>query len=225
MKLIATSAALALAALGLAGCGDSGCATSEKAPPIKTEYKYEYISYSDLWHEGGQDDLLDGAIRVRTWTMMDGRTLSLRCYVYKPAQREPQFDLRYSIEVPLLKRVAEEVQKAGPVQLALAIDGTTHSMLEASALKHDWGMSFLADISPETLDAIAAAKETIVVMPRQKGEKLDSIIKFGVARLVDLVKPVEETCARLKQEQAPPSSPDAPKVPPPGKTTKITDKA
>ncbi len=162
-----------------------------KSGPAKIEYKT--IFFDQTWYDSPDDKLLDGAIRIRTWTNKDARTLYLRCF--KPSQgSKGALDMRYSISVPLLSKFVSEINKSGDVNLVVSVDGLAIGSYKARVVSHDFGISFLADIDIATLEKIAAAKKKIIVMPRQKNQSLDEIIEFGVAKLSEHLKPVFEAC-------------------------------
>lgn len=193
VPLLAASAALMM----LAGCDDC-----EDGFKVKTEYRT--IFQNDRWHESLKDTLLDGAMRITTWTLKDSRSLTIRCFRSRPDQGKPQYDLRYTIWAPLLSRIAPEIEKAGRVELVVSLDGTAIGLLEAQSIKHDDGISFLADLEPALVDRLAAAEKSIVVMPRQENERLDNVIEFGVADLKKHIEPVKAACAEAGQpEQTP----------------------
>jgi hypothetical protein len=175
-----------------------GCDECENGYKIKTENVY--LSHSDKWYDGLPDGLLDGAIRTTTWTLKDSRGLEIRCFKPSIGAEAKGFDLRYSINVPLLQRLGPDIERAGPNELVLAVDGATIGSIKARPITHDDGVSFLADLTPETLEKLTAAKETIVAMPRQANKNLDSVIKFGVAELSKHIEPVKKACKPLSSE-------------------------
>jgi hypothetical protein len=75
------------------------------------------------WYESGPDTILDGAMRVSTSSHMDERYLTIRCFKGRAADAAPDYDLRYTIDVPLLERVAGELKKSTTLSGAVAVDG------------------------------------------------------------------------------------------------------
>jgi hypothetical protein len=63
------------------------------------------------------------------------------------------------------------------------------------------GIAFLSPIGPALIDKLEAAKSTVVVMPRQKNERLDDIIEFKVAKLAENIKPVKDECKSLHNKE------------------------
>lgn len=174
----------------LAAC-DEKCENGFK---IKTDYKT--VFYRDSWFDSPKDTVLDGAVRVETWSYKSGRSLTFRCFQDRTGSFT-QYDLRYSINAPLLKRLAEDLQKEGDVQLVVSVDGTAAANIKVRTVPQDSGIDFLGQIQPSLIDTFATAKETIVAMPRQNNEKLDDLIEFGVANLQENLGPVKKACAGL----------------------------
>jgi hypothetical protein len=73
------------------------------------------------WFDGGPDTILDGAMRISTWTSRDERYLTIRCFRFK-ADSEPKYDLRYEIDMPLLER-ADGTISISPAQLGYLLSG------------------------------------------------------------------------------------------------------
>ena len=174
----------------------TACNECENGYKVKTEYKY--VSSSDFWLASPADTYLDGAIRTTTSTYKDARSLTLRCFQPASDKQHTTFDLRYTISAPLLKRVVPELQKAGSVEIVVTVDGISIGTFKARAFSHDHGVSFLADINRDIVEKIAAASKKIVAMPRQKDEKLDELIEFGVAELSKHINPVKKACENAR---------------------------
>ncbi len=193
MKMYFVVSALIASTL-LVGCVElEKCEGGYRIKSGSAKIIYKTIFFDQTWYDSPDDVYLDGAIRIKTWTSKDARRLHLRCF--KPSQESKgALDIRYSISVPLLSKVASEIVKNGDVNLVVSVDGLAIGSYKARVVSHDFGISFLADIDIATLQKIAAAKEKIIVMPRQKNQNLDEIIEFGVAKLSEHVKPVFEAC-------------------------------
>lgn len=174
----------------LGGCEDCKCENGFK---VKTAYKYS--SFPDFWHESPSDTFLDGAVRVSTSTHKDGRSATVRCFRLKPDAPAATLDLRYTLRVPLLKRISPELEKAEDIELVVTVDGTPVGNLKARAISHDFGISFLGGMDRSLLDKIGEAKKAVVVMPRRGTERLDDVIEFGVADLSKHIQPVKHACA------------------------------
>jgi hypothetical protein len=191
LRACASSVAVA-AAVGLSGCDGSPT----------------YRSWDDVWFKSPNDTLLDGAVRVSTSTHKDGRSLTLRCFRHRPDDPGARLDLRYTLEMPLLKQVATELSKAGGIELVVTVDGTPTSILKADAVAHDFGMSFLGPIEREAVvHRIGEAKKSIVVMPRRGGDRLDKVVEFGTQELATHIQPVKRACGALQPN--PPPQPQA----------------
>ncbi len=162
----------------------------------KNGYKieYKYSSARDFWFDNSKDEFVDGALRVSAVTFKDGRRLSIRCFKNSTEDARSRFDLRYTIDMPLLGRLVPDLKKAGVVTLVLSVDDVPIKTITAEPIAHDFGMSYLAELDGELIDKLATAKESIIVMPRQGSEKLDDVIKFGVAELADHAVPVKKAC-------------------------------
>ncbi|MGA7327829.1 MAG: tetratricopeptide repeat protein [Rhodomicrobium sp.] len=156
-------------------------------------------SYSSSWHTSSEDKTFDGAVRTAAWASRQERTISLRCFKSN-SEATGSLDLRYEINVPLLGRVVPDLEKAGEIALTVSIDGVAIGSLKARAIKHDFGMSFLADLEPAMLDKFGSAEHKVVVMPRQNDASLDEIIEFGVKGLTNNIEPVKTACQRTIQE-------------------------
>ena len=181
----------------------SGCNECENGFKVRTEHKT--IFFSESWHENPKDTFLDGAIRVTTSTYKEARAVTVRCFKASNSNVKPVYDLRYTISIPLLKRIGPELEKAGAAEIVVAVDGTSIGAFKARPLSHNDGVSFLADVPQEVIDKLATAQKAIVVMPRQRDEKLDEVLEFGVAKLADHIKPVIAACAPTTL--APPAAP------------------
>src|SRR5262249_37144905 len=138
-----------------------------------------------------------------TYTIKDSRHLTVRCFQGAPPSKVHHYDIRYSIYVPLLVRIVPELQKAGPVEFIISIDGTSVARLPASVFSQQESLDFLATAEPALIDKIDAAKKRIVVMPRQKQEALDKITEFGVAKLSERLVKVKEACSSLHKPNEP----------------------
>jgi hypothetical protein len=149
------------------------------------------------WHTDEDDGLLDGAIRVSTSAIREERVLKIRCFSPSVGSEKRGLDLRYTIQVPLLRRLEPELNKFGPVELVVQVDGRPIATLKARAVAHDFGLSFLADLPVEHLAGLASARDTIIVMPRQNAENLDEIIRFRVGGLAKTLVPVRMACGLL----------------------------
>jgi hypothetical protein len=110
-------------------------------------------------------------VRTTTWACKDARGLTLRCFKASVDGGSPHYDLRYKINKPLLKRIGPELEKSGPIDIVVSVDGTAVVVLKARTVTHDHGISFLADVNLETIDKVSGASKSIVAMPRHKGEK------------------------------------------------------
>ena len=189
-----------IATIGLVGC-DQQC---EKGYKIKKEYST--IFWHESWHENSKDTLLDGAIRTETWSYKDGRVLTVRCFQSAKQGGLPQvqqYDIRYSINAPLLVRVVPELQKSGAIEIVVSIDGVAVGSLTTKVVAQKGSIDFLTPVDPQLVDKLEAAKKTVVVMPRQLGEKLDDLIEFGVAKLAENIKPVKEACRAIDEKREP----------------------
>jgi hypothetical protein len=169
--------------------------------------KKEYLFWHDSWHESSKDTILDGAVRTSTWTFKDARSVDIRCF--EPRSGDPRYDIRYSIDVPLLKRLAPDLEKAGAVELVVSIDGLFVESVPVSVVPQESSLDFLGAIPPTLIDKLENAKETVVVMPRQNEQKLDEVIEFRVAGFRENIEPVKKACATI-HSPAGPLSPDGP---------------
>ncbi len=156
------------------------------------------VSAAD-WHENPEDSFMDGAVRVKTWTFKDVRNLEIRCFKASGADTG-RYDLRYSIEVPLLSRIAPDLEKRGQIRLVASADGVPLGTFNAQVVKHDFGISFLASLAPSDVDKLAAATKKLSVVPRQENEPLDNITEFGVDGLVQYLAPVNAACETTRAE-------------------------
>ena len=147
------------------------------------------------WFDGGPDTILDGAMRISTWTSRDERYLTIRCFRFK-ADSEPKYDLRYEINMPLLERVAKDLEKSTTLDAAVAADGTALGMYKARAGFQRGQLWFLIDVDESVIAVLAAAKKDINVVPREDSAKLDKIIAFSTAGLADRIKPVMKACEK-----------------------------
>ncbi len=186
----------------LGGCYECKDVRVETKTEYKTKTEYTTLFFSESWNENLKDTLLDGSIRTETSTFKDARGLTIRCFKATIKDYKPQLDLRYRIEIPLLKKIGKELEKA-PTEMIVTVDGQAIGTVKSRAIAHDFGISFLGDVPMEIVDKLAAATKTIVVMPRQNGEKMDEAIEFGVGRLVDYIKPVKKACETVPEPQAP----------------------
>lgn len=180
--------------IAIAGCSEE----CENGYKVKTEYKY--VMGYEFWHENPKDDLLDGAIRVSTSSYKEGRALTIRCFKGSAQNHEPRLDIRYQIDAPLLKRVVAELEKNGPIEMVVSVDGKVIGTFSAKPISHDFGISFLGEVNSRLVDQIGAASKNVVVMPRQQFEKLDDMIEFGVAELVKHIEPVKKACGVEKAD-------------------------
>lgn len=172
-------------------------------PMVRTETKVEtktetkevarYFSSDDRWSAGDDDKLLDGAARIRTFTIKEGRVLTIRCFKGPAASSAPVFDVRYEINAPLLKRVAPDLQKATNVEVALAVDAAPATLLKArTGFQHE-GLWFLFDIDRDLIGKLATAKK-ISAVPRQGSERIDTVVEFGTVELAKHISPVIKAC-------------------------------
>lgn len=200
-----SGALIAGACILLGGCGDE----CENGFKIKTEYRT--IFWEDSWNENSNDTIVDGAVRTSTWTYKSGRSLRIRCF--QASDRHfSRFDIRYSIDAPLLKQLAPELKKAGPVKLLINVDGSNVASAEAQVVAQDDGIDFLAAVPAAVIDQLSLAQKDIVVMPRQKEVNLDTVLEFGAAKLRENLEPVKKACASLRKEPGKdPSRADEPK--------------
>jgi hypothetical protein len=117
------------------------------------------------------------------------------------------YDLRYTIDVPLLERVAEDLKKSTTLTLAVAVDGKAVGLYKARAGFQHEELFFLADVEESVITALAAAEKDINVVPREGDKKLDKIVAFSSAGLAERIKPVMAACA--KAEKQTPTAPPA----------------
>lgn len=178
-----------------------GCSECENGFKVKTEYKY--VMGYEYWHESPKDEFLDGAVRVSTSSHKSGRTLTVRCFKPSTDAGAPKLDIRYVITAPLLRRIVPELEKGVPIEMVLSVDGTPVGNMKVRPVSHDFGISFLGDISTDFVDRISAAGKSIVVMPRKGSEKLDDVIEFGVAELGKHIKPVKNACGKAPSVPVP----------------------
>jgi hypothetical protein len=160
------------------------------------------------WYESGPDTLFDGAMRVSTWTHADERYLTIRCFKSSGADALGEYDLRYKIDVPLLERVVDELQKSTALTIAVAVDGRTIGFYKARAGFQHEQLWFLAEVEEGVIAELAAAEREINVVPREEDNKLDKIIAFSSAGLAERIKPVIEACAN-ETKVAPATAPAA----------------
>lgn len=149
------------------------------------------------WHADEDDAFIDGATRISTSAVRDERALTIRCFSPSTGNESRGPDIRYSIPVPLLRRLEPELNKLGPIDLVVQVDGKPIATLKGRAVAHDFGLSFLADLPDGILSSLASARDTIIVMPRQNSENLDEIIRFRVGGLAKNLVPVRMACGLL----------------------------
>lgn len=201
LKSIATT----LCALLVAGCDDK----CENGFKIKKEYTT--IFYHESWHMPEKDTLLDGAIRTETYAYKGARSITVRCF--QSASRDyKMYDIRYSIDVPLLVRVVPEIEKAGPVEFVVSIDGVPAGSVPARIIAQKASVNFLGRIEPALLEKFNAAKKSLIVMPRQANTHLDDVTEFGVTKLAEHLVKVKEACASLHDAPAKPAQPPSPQT-------------
>jgi hypothetical protein len=186
---------------GLVSLGISGCDECENGFKIKKEYST--IFYNEAWHTLDKDTILDGAIRTETYTIKDARILTVRCFQASAPSQVSQYDIRYSIYVPLLVRIVPELEKAGPIEFIISIDGMFVARIPTKVVAQKDSLDLLATVEPTLIEEIDAAKKSIVVMPRQKDAPLDTLTEFGVARLSDYLVKVKQACGSLHKPTEP----------------------
>jgi len=194
--LVRSTVLLTLACLIVSGC-DEQCENGYK---IKKEYST--VFWEDSWHENLKDEILDGAVRTSTWAYKSGRSVDIRCFQDR-TRKLFQYDLRYSIGAPLLARLVSELQKAGPAELLVNIDGATAATVPVSIIKQESGIDFLGSIEPTLIAKLEGANEVVVVMPRQNNQKLDEVVEFKVAGLRENIQPVKKACAGIHSAPEP----------------------
>jgi hypothetical protein len=172
-----------LFALLVSGCDDVSLPSTKDFRPSK-------------WYESGPDTILDGAMRVSTSSFKDERYLTVRCFKGTAADAVPGYDLRYTIDIPLLERVAEDLKKSTTLSVAIAVDGKAVGIYKARAGFQHEELFFLADVEESVITALAAAEKDVNVVPKEGDKKLDKIIAFSSAGLSDKVKPVMKACAK-----------------------------
>ena len=180
---------LLLFALLVGGCDDVSLPSTKDFRPSK-------------WYESGPDTILDGAMRVSILSFMDERNLEIRCFKQSSADAVPKYDLRYTIDIPLLERVAEDLKKSTTLSVAVAVDGKAVGIYKARAGFQHEELFFLADVEESVITALATAEKDINVVPKEGDKKLDKIIAFSSAGLAEKIKPVIKACAKETKEAA-----------------------
>ena len=196
----------AVAPLALAGC-DYQCENGFK---IKKEYST--IFWNESWHGSEKDNVLDGAIRTSTWTYKDARVLHVRCFQASPTSKHISYDIRYSIEVPLLVRLVPEIERAGPIEFVVSVDGRAVGFIPTRIVAQKESIDFLANVEPDFIDKLEGAKKSVAIVPRQRNEKLDHIREFKVAKLAENIKLVKEACKSIHDEERPAAEDPKPEV-------------
>jgi hypothetical protein len=121
----------------------------------------------------------------------------VRCFQAAGPTGHKQYDIRYSIEVPLLVRFESEIQKAGPIEFIVIIDGTPVGSIPTQIVAQKTSMDFLAPVQPALIDKLEGAKKTILVMPRQKNEGLDGSCRFVATQVPDPTRGLQSEGLRL----------------------------
>ena len=132
---------------------------------------------------------------------MDERYLTVRCFKLPDPDAVPSYDLRYTIAMPLLERVAEDLKKSTTLSVAVAVNGKAVGIYKARAGFHHEELFFLADVEESVIAALSAAEKDINVVPREGDKKLDKIIAFSSAGLAERIKPVMTACAKTAKER------------------------
>jgi hypothetical protein len=91
------------------------------------------------------------------------------------------YDLRYTIDIPLLERVADDLAKSTTLSVAVAVDGKAVGIYKARAGFQHQQLFFLADVEEGVIAALATAEKDINVSPKEGDKKLDKIIAFSSA--------------------------------------------
>ena len=152
------------------------------------------VDIASEWYESSPDTILDGAVRTSIWTSDEDRYLYIRCFRATVTSQKSSYDIRYEIDVPLLKRVTDALQKATDLSVILGIDGKPAGTFKTRVGFQNDRLWFLFDVDKDTILKLASAKKEINALPRQGEEKLDKIIKFSVSGLMDRIKPVIDAC-------------------------------
>jgi len=154
------------------------------------------VFFENHWFEL-KDTRQDGYKRVTAFTYKEGRGLQVRCFGHLDQSLEwsvQQFDVRFSIEVPLLSRLAKDFKGKNDITLKLTVGKDAARTWSA---RSDFGGSalwFLADVDREMVETIANAKGKILAIAEMGGEKIDGVIEFGVDDVKKQVLRVLEAC-------------------------------
>lgn len=181
---------------GLVGAAMIGLLVmSEREHGLRIHAEAKYQSVAARWHADTGEGMDDGAVRTGTSVFKDGRELTIRCFRALPDANLAKTDLRYTIFIPLLAKVAGEIEKAGPIELMMSVDGQPVHVLPGRVIAHDFGISFLAPVSLEQIGRLKRAGKKLVARPRQAGKHLDRRIEFPVTELAEQLPAVEKACA------------------------------
>jgi len=144
-----------------------------------------------------KDTFRDDYKRLAAFTYKQGRALEVRCFGHldQPPESSLQlFDIRYSIDVPLLSRLVKDFKGKNDITLRVAIGKDAARTWSA---RSDFGgdaLWFLAVVDREMVETIANAKGNILAVPEMNGEKIDGVIEFGAVDVKKHVLPVLEAC-------------------------------
>lgn len=152
-----------------------------------------------VWNTGNNEYYADGALRVSTSARLQERVISLRCFSNTLEGGHSSFDIRYAIQVPLLNRLARELNDAEPVKLVIQVDGVPIAKLDSRAISHEWGSSFLANMSEEILQKISVGRRNLIVMPWKGADKLDSVISVPIGGLADKIEAIRKACEAVEK--------------------------
>jgi hypothetical protein len=189
MLLLTRWFAVLVLCLAFVGCDDPK--PREKVPPVHY--------YSDVWRESANANLHDGALRVGAYTFQEGRRVTVRCYG-PPNKDTRTLDIRYTIEVPLLRRLEKELKEKGDITLNVSADGNVSRILKAQVGTSNDSLFFLADADRELVESLANAKKKVFVVPVLNGEKIDGALDFGAAYAKEHINKVLDAC---KASEAP----------------------
>jgi hypothetical protein len=174
-------AAFIVLGAALLGCDDK---PREDTPPVRY--------YSDVWRES-TDNIHDGALRVGAYTFQEGRRITVRCFGH-PGATTRKLDIRYTIEVPLLRRLENDFKDNEGLTLNVAADSNVSRILRAQPGIGEGALWFLADADRELVESLANAKRKIFVVPTLNGQKLDGALEFGAAYAKKHINAALEAC-------------------------------
>jgi hypothetical protein len=195
VKIDVPTSVLAVVVSGVIALAFSGRSETTAQVPSQPPGRVETVFFDKMWHGSSKDTFVDGAMRTTTTSYKDGRALTLRCFRPKSESPLALYDIRYQIDAPMLKDIAEQmIKKKAQVTLVVSIDDVPLEPLKAQIIAHDSGLSFLAQITKEAMDKIGDAKQRVMVVPRQGSTTLDSTTEFGTTDLAKHVAPVKAAC-------------------------------